>query len=396
MTAAAGEAVIYLDNAATTRIDARVAAAMCACLEHDEAFANPASVHVAGRRSAQRVEHAREQVAALLNAQPRELIWTSGATESDNLAIVGAARQRAHRGRHLITMPTEHKAVADTFKSLQREGYEVTWLAPAADGVLSVTDLDAAMRPDTQLVSIMHVNNETGVIQDIAAIGECCRRRDVLFHTDAAQSVGKLQIDLSTLPVDLLSLTAHKFYGPQGIGALYLADRPECHIKPLLFGGSQERRLRPGTLPVHQIVGLGEASELAAGQMAEDLHHLEAMRDRLWRGIRDLPGLQRNGSGERAFPGILNVGASGIEGESLMLAMEPVCVASGSACNSRSGESSYVLRALGRSDLEAQSAVRFSFGRDTSPEEVDAAAKRYVSAVERLRAVAPQSAESAS
>ena len=389
MTRADSRAVVYLDNAATTRVDPLVAEAMSACLGDDRAFANAASIHLAGRAAAQRVERAREQLAALLNVRARDLIWTSGATESDNLAITGAARFRANRGRHLITMPTEHKAVTDTFKALEREGFEVSWLKPDSDGVLSLADLDAAVRPDTQLVSIMHVNNETGVMQDIVAIGECCRRHDILFHTDAAQSVGKLAIDLSALPVDLLSLTAHKFHGPQGIGALYIADRPGCQVQPILFGGSQERRLRPGTLPVHLIVGAGEAAELAHDNSERDYRHLGMLRDRLWQGIAGLPGLQRNGSEEHAFPGILNVSVAGVEGESLMLAIEPVCVASGSACNSRSGESSYVLRALGRSDSEAQSAIRFSFGRDTSTADADTGAQRYVSAVNHLRSIAP-------
>lgn len=389
MTRADSRAIVYLDNAATTRVDPLVAAAMSACLGDDRAFANAASIHLAGRAAAQRVERAREQLAALLNVRARDLIWTSGATESDNLAITGAARFRANRGRHLITMPTEHKAVTDTFKALEREEFEVSWLKPASDGVLSLADIDAAVRPDTQLVSIMHVNNETGVMQDIAAIGECCRRHDILFHTDAAQSVGKLAIDLSALPVDLLSLTAHKFHGPQGIGALYIADRPGCQVQPILFGGSQERRLRPGTLPVHLIVGAGEAAELAHDSSERDYRHLGMLRDRLWQGIAGLSGLQRNGSEEHAFPGILNVSVAGVEGESLMLAIEPVCVASGSACNSRSGESSYVLRALGRSDSEAQSAIRFSFGRDTSTADVDSGAQRYVSAVNHLRSIAP-------
>ncbi|GMR17586.1 MAG: cysteine desulfurase [Gammaproteobacteria bacterium] len=380
---------VYLDNAATTRVDPRVAAAMAACLTADSMLGNASSVHLAGRAAIQRVERAREQLAGLLQAPARDLIWTSGATESDNLAIAGAARYRAHRGRHLVTMPTEHKAVTDTCKALQREGFDVTWLEPAADGMLSLAALEAAIRPDTQLVSIMHVNNETGVVQDLEAIGACCRQHDILFHTDAAQSVGKLQIDLGSLPVDLLSLTAHKFHGPQGIGALYIADRPGCRVQPLLFGGGQERRLRPGTLPLHQIVGLGEAASLAQASQARDLQHLATLRDRLWAGIRDLPGVRRNGGAEQTFPGILNVSIDGVEGESLMLAMEPVCVASGSACNARSGESSYVLRALGLSDLEAQSAIRFSFGRDTTTAEIDTAVARYRQAVGHLRSIAP-------
>ena len=389
MTRTDSQALVYLDNAATTRVDPRVAAAMTACLSDDRAFANPASIHLAGRAAAQRVERAREQLAGLLNARARDLIWTSGATESDNLAIIGAARFRANRGRHLVTMPTEHKAVVDTFKALEREGFEVSWLQPAADGVLALSELETGLRPDTQLVSIMHVNNETGVMQDIAAIGACCQRHDILFHTDAAQSVGKLAIDLDALPVDLMSMTAHKFHGPQGIGALYIADRPGCQVQPILFGGGQQRRLRPGTLPVHLIVGMGEAAELARDNAGRDYQHLSMLRDRLWQGIGAFPGIQRNGSEKEAFPGILNVGVDGVEGESLLLAIEPVCVASGSACNSRSGESSYVLRALGRSDREAQSAIRFSFGRDTASADVDTAIERFAAAVRHLRSIAP-------
>ena len=387
------QATVYLDNAATTRVDPRVATAMSACLHDGGAFANPASVHLAGRRSAQRVERAREQLAALLHVRPRDLIFTSGATESDNLAILGAARFRASRGRHLITMPTEHKAVTDSFRALEREGFEVSWLKPSPAGLLASSELEAAIRPDTQLVSIMHVNNETGVVQDIAAFGECCRRHDVLFHTDAAQSAGKLELDLAALPVDLLSLTAHKFHGPQGIGALYTADRPGCRVEPLMFGGAQERRLRPGSLAVHQIVGMGEAAALAGSCMQRDHRNLVSLRERPWTGIRELPGITRNGSAEHSFAGILNVSAAGVEGESLLLAMEPVCVASGSACNSRSGESSYVLRTLGCSDLEAQSAIRFSFGRENSIEEVDIAIERYTQAVLRLRAISPRTAQ---
>jgi cysteine desulfurase len=380
---------VYLDFAATTPVDPRVAETMQSCLSLTGAYANPASIHIAGRESYAQVENARHQLAELLGADPRCLIWTSGATESDNLAIVGAAHYRAHRGKHLVTMPTEHKAVTDTFKHLEKNGYEVSWLEPDADGILAMDLLESNIREDTQLVSIMHVNNETGVIQDIRRIGEICRGLDVLFHTDASQSVGKLPLDLAELPIDLLSLTAHKFYGPQGIGALYIADRPGCRVLPIMHGGGQERRLRPGSLPVHQIVGLGTAARIAGDEMDQDLRHARHLRDRLWQGIQDLPGLVRNGDAEHTFPGILNVSAEGVEGESLMLGLEPVCAASGSACNSLSGESSYVLRALGRDDLLAQSAIRFSFGRSTTDEEIDFAIERYRWTVERLRSIAP-------
>jgi cysteine desulfurase len=380
---------VYLDFAATTPIDPRVADAMQSCLSPGGTFANPASIHIAGRESAALVEKARQRLADLLGADPRCLIWTSGATESDNLAIMGAASFRAHRGKHLITMPTEHKAVTDTFAHLQKSGYDVTWLKPDADGLLSIDELESSIRADTQLVSIMHINNETGVIQDIRRIGELCRARDILFHTDAAQSVGKMPLDLGQLPIDLLSLTAHKFYGPQGIGALYIADRPGCQVLPILHGGGQERRLRPGSLPVHQIVGAGTAAEIARQDMANDLAHVTTLRDRLWQGIRTLPGILRNGSADHSYPGILNISVPGVEGESLMLGLEPVCAASGSACNSSSGESSFVLRALGRDDALAQSAIRFSFGRTTTNDEIDVAIERYHWSVDHLLSIAP-------
>ncbi len=386
---------VYLDYAATTPVDPQVAEAMSGYLTVDGTFANPSSIHVAGRQSAEAVETAREQLAGLLNVSPHELIWTSGATESVNLGIIGAARFRSDRGKHLITMPTEHKAVTDTFQALEREGFAVTYLMPDRDGLLALDELEAAIRDDTQLVSVMHVNNETGVIQDIRRIGECCRQRDILLHVDAAQSVGKLPTDLAVLPVDLLSLTAHKFYGPKGIGALYMADRPGCHVLPLFHGGGQERGLRPGTLPVHQIVGLGAAASLAQSRQVEDLVHLRGLEARLWSGIGNIPGILRNGSETESFPGILSVSIEGIEGESLMLALQPLCVASGSACNSRNSESSAVLRALGRDDALAQSAIRFSFGRDTTNDEIDLAIGCYADAIIHLRAISPQHARTA-
>lgn len=386
------EDAVYLDHAATTPPDREVVAAMQAVLGAEGAFANPSSMHVAGRRSRELTERARAALARMLNTDPACLVFTSGATESNNLAITGGARQRAHRGRHLVTMRTEHKAVIDTVAALEREGWSVTWLDPAPDGVLPAGVLDAALREDTQLVSIMHVNNETGVVQDIAAIGERCRRRGILFHCDAAQSAGKLPLDLARLPVDLLSLTAHKFHGPQGIGALYLADRPDVHIAPLLHGGGQERRLRPGTLAVHLVAGFGRAADCARQRMHDDLAHYRQLNDRLWRGISDLPGIHRNGDPAAAFPGILNVSADDVEGESLLLALEPLCVASGSACNSQTGEPSYVLRAMGRDDRLAQSAIRFSFGRCTRQAEVDFAVDRYRRAIGHLRAMAPPAA----
>ena len=384
--------LIYLDYAASTPVDPRVIEAMSRWLGANGSYANPSSTHAEGRRAVERIEQSASQLAELLNTSPDRLIWTSGATESDNLAIAGAARYRGERGRHLISMRTEHKAVTDVFEELARRGFELTWLKPGKDGVLDLAELEAAFRPDTQLVSIMHVNNETGVIQDIAAIGEACRERNVLFHVDAAQSVGKLPIDLTALPVDLMSMTAHKVYGPKGIGALYIADRPGVHVDPQLFGGGQQRRLRPGTLPTPQIVGFGEAAAIARSSLQADLGHLRGLRDRLWAGIAGIPGIVLNGSMEAGFPGILNVSVDGVEGESLLLALEPLCVATGSACNSKSQEPSYVLRALGRSDTLAQSAVRFSFGRPTTAAEVDVAIDKYQAGVARLRELAPEAA----
>jgi len=381
------DGLIYLDFAASTPVDRHVAELMHECRE--SGFANPSSTHVAGRRSAAIIRKAKEQLEALLNADPGTLVWTSGATESDNLAIAGGARFRAHRGKHLVTMPTEHKAVTDMFQELERQGFEVTWLEPDANGHLDPDDFARALRADTQLASIMYVNNETGVMQDIATLGSICRERDVLFHVDAAQAVGKIPIDLRALPVDLLSLTGHKFYGPKGIGALYIADRPGCRVEPILFGGGQQRRIRPGTLPVDLIAGLGLAAEIAASSIDVDLSHLKDLRELLWSGIRDVDGLLVNGDLDGGFPGILNVSVEDVEGESLLLALDPVCVATGSACNSKAQEPSYVLRALGRSDRLAESAIRFSLGRPTQKHEVEFAARRYREAVARLRDLAP-------
>ena len=383
------ESLIYLDFAATTPVDPRVVETMSRLQSGDGDFANPSSTHLAGRRSSAFVDIAAQQLASLLGTTPQRLIWTSGATESDNLAIIGAARHRESRGKHLITMLTEHKAVTDVFRALQQQGFEVTWLKPESNGVLDLALLEAAMRDDTQLVSIMHVNNETGVVQDIAAIGSLCRERGILAHVDAAQSVGKLPINLSALPIDLVSMTAHKIYGPNGIGALYIADRPDVHIEPLMFGGGQQQRLRPGTLPVPLIAGFGHAAEIAAARIEDDRQHLSELRKRLWSGIRDIEGVRLNGDLDASFPGLLNVSVSGIEGESLLLALEPLCVATGSACNARNQDPSYVLRALGRSDAEAQSAIRFSLGRPTTAADVDFAISQYRHAVEKLRAIAP-------
>lgn len=377
--------LIYLDYAATTPLDVGVAERMRSV--QSEAYFNPSSNHAGGRRSAVVVNKAAQQLGELLNVDPDTLIWTSGATESNNLAIMGAAKQREHRGKHLVTMRTEHKAVVDVFRHLEKQGFEVSWVAPDPDGRLPVERFEAALRDDTQLASIMHINNEIGTVQDIAQLGAICRNRGVLFHVDAAQSVGKVPVDLATLPVDLLSLTAHKFYGPKGIGALFAGTGTV--LEPLMFGGGQQRRLRPGTLAVDLIAGLGEAANIAAARSGDDLDRLEGARGQLLKGIQDIDGLHINGQEEGGYPGILNVGIEDIEGESLLLAIEPVCVATGSACNSMSQEPSYVLRALGRSDLEAQSAIRFSLGRHTSSSDIDRVVAIYRNAVTKLRNLAP-------
>ncbi len=377
---------IYLDYAATTPLDTRVAARMREVQEN--AWANPASNHVAGRKSAAVVQESAAQLAALLNTDPDSLLWTSGATESNNLAIMGVARQCEHRGKHLVTMRTEHKAVVDTFRELEKQGFEVTWLTPDPDGSLPADRLEAVLRDDTQLVSIMHVNNETGAVQDIAQLGAVCKEHDVLFHVDGAQAAGKIPVDLAAVPADLYSLTAHKFYGPKGVGALFV--RNNIALQPLLFGGGQQRRLRPGTLAVDLIAGLGEAAVVAATHIEGDLRHLAALRDQLLKGVQGVDGLHINSPEQGGYPGILNVGLSDVEGESLLLALEPLCVATGSACNAQRQDPSYVLRALGRSDREAQSAIRFSLGRRTTCEEIAEAIELYRNAVEKLRNLAPE------
>jgi cysteine desulfurase len=380
--------LIYLDYAATTPLAPRVAERMREVQAN--AWFNPSSNHIGGRISAAVISLAAEQLASLLNVNPASLLWTSGATEADNLAIMGAAKQREHRGKHLVTMRTEHKAVVDVFRALEKQGFDVTWLEPDPNGHLPIERFAAALRDDTQLASIMHVNNETGAIQDIAAIGTACRKRDVLFHVDGAQATGKISIDLAELPVNLYSLTAHKFYGPKGVGALFVADGTS--IEPLMFGGGQQRRLRPGTLAVDLIAGIGEAAALAAASFEEDIKNITALRGQLLAGIQGIEGLHINGPEQGGYPGILNVGLDDVEGESLLLTLEPLCVATGSACNSQSQEPSYVLRALGRSDREAQSAVRFSLGRMTSSSDIKTAIALYCEGVEKLRALAPESA----
>lgn len=354
-------------------------------------FANPSSNHAAGRASAAVVEQAAQQLADLLNVAPETLVWTSGATEANNLAIFGVARQRAHRGKHLITMRTEHKAVVDVFRQLEKQGFEVSWLAPDVDGQLSVAELQATLRDDTQLVSVMHVNNETGCIQDLAAIGAVCRDQGVLFHVDGAQGAGKVAVNLAQLPVDLYALSGHKFYGPKGIGALYVAAG--VVIEPLLYGGGQQKRRRPGTLATDLIAGLGQAAKDALPRLADDWRHCLDLRQQLWLGLSGVAGTYINGPIDVGYPGILNVGIDDIEGESLLLALEPLCVATGSACNSQSQEPSYVLRAIGRSDHQAQSAIRFSLGRGTNAQDIEEAIARYSGAVDRLRHIAAGTSE---
>lgn len=383
---------IYLDYAATTPVDPRVADVISHCLTSEGEFANPSSLHAAGRASAAVIERAGNALGSLLNCDPQDLTWTSGATESNNLAIQGVARARAHRGRHLITMPTEHKAVTDVFKALEKSGYEVTWLRPQRNGRLDLDALEAAIREDTTLVSVMHVNNETGVIQDVAGIAERCRARDVIYHLDAAQALGKVELDLERVPADLVSVTAHKIYGPKGVGALYVRQRPGARPDPLFFGGAQQGRLRPGTLPVHLIAGFGEAVTIAGDSMEADRSHLEALSTRFWQEIESVPGLVRNGSREFGYPGILNVSAEGIDGEALLLALEPLCVSTGSACNSQSQEPSAVLRSMGIGDDLAESAIRVSFGRPTTMSDVEKAAEIYRHAVTRLRGLLPSAA----
>ena len=382
--------IAYLDNAATTAVDPRVVQEMLECLGPDGDFANPSSVgHAPGRRARERVERARADVAALVGAGPSQVIFTSGATEADNLALLGAARFYRERGRHLVTSRTEHPAVLDACRQLEREGFEVTYLKPGGDGIVEPGQVEAALRKDTLLVSLMHVNNEIGVVQDVGAVGRLCRERGVLFHVDAAQSAGKLPLDVGRDCIDLLALTAHKVHGPKGVGALCVRREPRLGLVPMLHGGGQERGLRSGTLPTHQVVGLGAAYRIAAREMDDDAARISALRERLWQGLSRLDGVTLNGHATRRAPGILSVSIDGVEGESLLYALPGLAVASGSACATTSGEPSYVLRALGRSDRLAQSTLRLSLGRFNTTDEVDCAIGAIVDAVTRLRAVAP-------
>ncbi|HEK1007846.1 TPA: IscS subfamily cysteine desulfurase [Pseudomonas putida] len=381
---------IYLDYSATTPVDPRVAQKMADCLLVDGNFGNPASrSHVFGWKAEEAVENGRRQVAELINADPREIVWTSGATESDNLALKGVAHFYQTKGKHIITSKIEHKAVLDTARQLEREGFEVTYLEPGTDGIVTPAQVEAALRDDTILVSLMHVNNEVGSINDIAAIGELTRSRGVLFHVDAAQSAGKVEIDLQKLKVDLMSFSAHKVYGPKGIGALYVSRKPRVRLEAIIHGGGHERGMRSGTLPTHQIVGMGEAFAIAKQEMAAENVRIKALSDRFFKQVSDLEELYVNGSSTARVPHNLNLSFNYVEGESLLMSLKDIAVSSGSACTSASLEPSYVLRALGRNDELAHSSIRFSFGRFTSEEEVDYAAQKVCEAVNKLRELSP-------
>jgi cysteine desulfurase len=379
---------IYLDYSATTPVDPRVTQAMIPWLT--EHFGNPASrSHAFGWEAEAAVEKAREEVAALVGADPREIIWTSGATESDNLAIKGAAHFHQGKGRHIITVKTEHKAVLDTVRELEREGFAATYLDVRENGIIDLDTFRAALRPDTRVVSVMLVNNEIGVIQPIEAIGAICREKGIVFHVDAAQATGKLAIDLAKLPVDLMSFSAHKTYGPKGIGALYVRRKPRARLEAQMHGGGHERGLRSGTLPTHQIVGMGEAFRLAREEMAGELPRIRALRDRLLAGISDIEAIYVNGDMEQRIAHNLNVSFAYVEGESLMMAIKDIAVSSGSACTSASLEPSYVLRALGREDELAHSSIRFTLGRFTTAEEIDYAIDLLKTRVGKLRDISP-------
>ncbi|MBY6186183.1 IscS subfamily cysteine desulfurase [Marinobacter hydrocarbonoclasticus] len=381
---------IYFDYSATTPTDPRVAEEMIKYLTPDGSFGNPASrSHRFGWQAEEAVDVARNQVAELINADPREIVFTSGATESDNLAIKGVAHFYGKKGKHIITSKTEHKAVLDTCRQLEREGFEVTYLEPDANGIIPLTRFEEAMREDTILVSIMHVNNEIGVIHDVAAIGELCRAKGVLLHVDAAQSAGKIPLDVKTMKLDLISISGHKMYGPKGIGALYVRRKPRVRLEAQMHGGGHERGMRSGTLATHQIVGLGEACRIAKEEMATENDRILALRNRLWNGIKGMEEVYINGDVEQRVSGNLNVSFNFVEGESLIMALKDLAVSSGSACTSASLEPSYVLRALGLNDELAHSSIRFSIGRFTTEEEVDYAVELINNAIGKLREMSP-------
>ena len=381
---------IYFDYAATTPVDPRVAEKMIQYLTPTGHFGNPASrSHPFGWEADTAVEQARADVAALINANPKEIVFTSGATESDNLAIKGVAHFYHKKGKHIITSKTEHKAVLDSCRQLEREGYEITYLDPEPNGIIPLDRIENAMRDDTILVSIMHVNNETGIIQDVAAIGELCRDKGIIFHVDAAQSAGKVPLDIETMKIDLISMSAHKIYGPKGIGALYVRRKPRIRLEAQMHGGGHERGMRSGTLATHQIVGMGEAFRIAKEEMDKDREHIKALRNRLWEGVKDMEEVYINGDMDKGVPGIFNVSFNFVEGESLMMSLKDLAVSSGSACTSASLEPSYVLPALGRSDELAHSSLRFSIGRFTTEADIDYAITEVRKAVEKLRELSP-------
>ncbi len=379
---------IYLDYSATTPVDPRVAAKMIPYLT--EQFGNPASrSHAFGWESEKAVEEAREEVARLVNCDAKEIVWTSGATESINLALKGVANFYKQKGKHLVTVKTEHKATLDTMRELERAGFEVTYLDVEADGLVDLQKFKAALRPDTILASVVYVNNEIGVVQDVPAMGEICRERGIIFHVDAAQATGKIAIDLATLKVDLMSFSAHKTYGPKGVGALFVRRKPRVRIEAQMHGGGHERGMRSGTLPTHQIVGMGEAFRLARLEMASDNERIRTLRDRLWKGLSEIDEVYLNGDLQRRVPHNLNVSFNFVEGESLIMAIKDVAVSSGSACTSASLEPSYVLRALGRSDELAHSSIRFTVGRFTTAEEIDYTVELVKRKIAKLRDLSP-------
>ena len=381
---------IYLDYLSTTPVDPRVVEVMSACLSNEGVFGNPASrSHVFGWKAEEAVENARNQVAELINADPREIVWTSGATESDNLAIKGVAHFYHKKGKHIVTSKIEHKAVLDTCRQLEREGYEVTYLDPDEQGLTTPDMIKAALREDTILVSVMHANNEIGVVNDVAGIGEICRDAGVLLHVDAAQGAGKVALDMEAMKVDLLSMSAHKMYGPKGVGALYVRRKPRVRLEAQMHGGGHERGMRSGTLATHQLVGFGEAARIARDEMQAEADRLAALRQRFWDAISDIPEVHINGDPDQRLPGALNVSFAFVEGESLIMSLRDLAISSGSACTSASLEPSYVLRALGLNDELAHSSLRFSFGRFTTEAEVDHAAKCVRNAVEKLRELSP-------
>ena len=381
---------IYLDYSATTPVDPRVAAKMSECLTKEGVFGNPASrSHSFGWESEKLIDEARGHVAKLIKANKKEIVWTSGATESDNLAIKGAAHFYKEKGNHLITLTTEHKAVLDTMRHLETEGFEVTYMNPNDNGLVDIDELKSLIKPTTTVISIMHVNNEIGVIQDLETIGKICRDNKIVFHVDAAQSPGKVDIDVDKYNIDLLSLSAHKVYGPKGIGALYVRRKPRIRLQPQMHGGGHERGFRSGTLPTHQVVGMGEAFKIAEEEMESDNKRISILRDKLWNGLNSIEEIYLNGDMDQRIPGNLNVSFNFVEGESLIMAIKDMAVSSGSACTSASLEPSYVLRALGRSDELAHSSIRISIGKYTTEEEIDYSVSLIKEAVAKLRELSP-------